>query len=154
MSHLQETCQLLLSGCRWEDVSLPISILRWIRTLARSLNRDVGKDHIGGVRNKVVPLRAVSHVDIRDVSTLETDGAEQDRTQDVDVLGVEIVPDLAVAINGSAAVDVDVLATELEEGGRVLENLVEGVLLPVVGVICELECALDVYNGLWLAIED
>ena len=152
MSHLQELVSYCCPEERWEDVSVPIGVLRRTRTLARSLNCDVGEDHIGGVRNEVVPLRAVPHVDIRNVSTLETDGAKQDRAQDVDVLGIEIVPDLAVAIDGSAAIDVDVLAAELEEGGCVLEDLVEGVLLPVVGVICELDCALDVCNDVWLAV--
>ena len=152
MSHLQELVSYCCPEERWEDVSVPIGVLRRTRTLARSLNRDVGEYDIGGIGNEVVPLRAVPHVEIRNVSTLKTDGAEEDRTQDVDVLGVEIVPDLAVAINSSAAVDVDVLATELEEGGCVLEDLVEGVLLPVVGVICELDCALDVCNDVWLAV--
>lgn len=44
---------------------------------------------------------------------------------------------MAVAVEGAAAVDVDVGAAELEEGGGVLEDLLEGVGLPVGGVVCE-----------------
>lgn len=78
---------------------------------------------------------------------MQPDDAEQDRAQDVDVLCEEVVPDLAVAVEGAAAVDVDVLAAELEEGGGVLEGVVEGVLLPVVGVVGELDGSLDVCGG-------
>jgi hypothetical protein len=75
---------------------------------------------------------------------VEPDCAEEDGAQDVDVGGVEVVPDLPVAIDGAAAVDVDVGSAELEEGGGVLEGLVEGVGEPVAGVVGELEGALDV----------
>lgn len=61
-------------------------------------------------------------------------------------MGVEIVPDLAVAVNGTAAVYIDVGATELEEGGDVLEDLLEGMGLPVGGIVGELNCALNVFN--------
>lgn len=54
---------------------------------------------------------------------------------------------MAVAVEGAAAVDVDVLAAELEEGRGVLEGVVEGVLLPVIRVVGELDGALDVCLG-------
>ena len=75
---------------------------------------------------------------------MQADGAEEDGSQDVDVDRVQVVPHLAVAVNGPAAVDVDVLATELEECRDVLEDLWEGVGLPVVRVVGELNVALDV----------
>lgn len=41
---------------------------------------------------------------------MEPDDTHQDGPQDQLVLGVQIIPDLAVSIQGSAAIDVDVLA--------------------------------------------
>lgn len=75
---------------------------------------------------------------------MQADGAEEDGPQDVDVLRVEVIPDLAIAVDGTATVDVDIGAAELEEGGDVLEDLGKGVRLPVRGVIGELDVALNV----------
>jgi hypothetical protein len=55
---------------------------------------------------------------------------------------------LAVSVQSTASVDVDVLAAELEEGGGVLEDLLKGIGLPVIGVVGELNVALDVCNVL------
>jgi hypothetical protein len=55
---------------------------------------------------------------------------------------------LAVSVQSTTSVDVDVLAAELEEGGGVLEDLLEGVGLPVIGVVRELNVALDIYTAL------
>ena len=75
---------------------------------------------------------------------LEASDAEEDGTENVDVLSVEIVPYLAVAIEHAATVHVHIFTTKLEEGGGILECLVEGVRLPVVCVVGKLDIALDV----------
>lgn len=74
---------------------------------------------------------------------MELDNAKQDRSQNVDVFGVEIIPDLAVAVKHAATVDIDILAAELEEGRGVLKDLAKAIGLPVVGVIAKLDVALD-----------
>ena len=96
------------------------------------------------IRNEIVPLRRISEIEVGDAAAVEADGAEEDGAERVDVAGVEVVPGLAVAVEGAAAEDVDVLAAELEEGGAVLEVVFEGVGLPVGGVGRELDCALDI----------
>lgn len=82
-------------------------------------------------------MRRVAELDVGDCAVVETDGAEEHWTQDVDVLGVEIPPGLAVAIDGAATVNVDVCTAELEEGRGVLVDLEEAIGLPVVGIIGE-----------------
>ena len=63
------------------------------------------------------------------------------------VLCVEVVPCLTVAVEGATAIDVDVIASELEEGGSVLESLEEAICLPIVGVVGEENAALDIWIG-------
>lgn len=69
---------------------------------------------------------------------------KEDGSENVDVLGVEVVPHLTVAIEHAASIHIHVIATELEECGGILECLVKGVGLPVVCVVGELDIALDV----------
>lgn len=59
-------------------------------------------------------------------------------------MSVEIIPNLTVSIDFSAAEDVDVVAADLQECGGILEDLAEGVGLPVGGVVGEFYVALDV----------
>ena len=121
-----------------------IRVLSGVLALATAEDVDVIEYDVGGVGDERVPLRTVSELQIGDSRAFRADHTEEDGPQDVDVLGVKIVPGLAVSVEGAAAVDVDVLATELEEGGGVLVDLLEGVGLPVVGVVCELDGSLDV----------
>ena len=116
------------------------------RVLAHTAARDVdvGEHDICGVGDERVPLWAVAELQVLDRRALETNSTEEDGAQDVDVLRIKVVPGLAVTVEGTAAVDVDILASELEEGGGVLESLVESVLLPVVGVVGELDGSLDI----------
>jgi len=123
-----------------------IRVLSGVLALAAAEDVDVVEDHVGGVGDERIPLRAVSELQIGDSGTLCTDHTEEDGAKDVDVLGVEVIPGLAVSIEGAAAVDVDILAAELEEGGGILVDLLERVGLPVVGVVCELDGALDVFS--------
>jgi len=51
---------------------------------------------------------------------------------------------LAVSVDETTTVDIDVVSTELEEGGNILENLLECICLPIVGVIGKLDVALNV----------
>ena len=53
---------------------------------------------------------------------------------------------MTVAIQGASSVHVDVGAAELEEGGGILEHLLERIGLPVVRVVCELNGSLDIYS--------
>jgi hypothetical protein len=77
-------------------------------------------------------------------TTLQTDNTHQDGTLKRSVCSKQIVPDLAVAVDGAVAVNVDVFAAELEEGGGVLEDDLEGIVDPVVCVVGELDCARDI----------
>lgn len=121
-----------------------VSVLGWVRGRAAAEDVDVREDDICGVGNQRVPLRAVAELQVLDSGALQADGAEEDWTKDVNVLGVEIVPGLAVAIKSSATIYIDILATKLEESGGVLEGLIERILLPVVGVVGELDHSLNV----------
>lgn len=126
--------------------SPPIRILRLIPT--RTIPRDIDpvKQHVRRVRHQMVPLRRVPQLQRADRGPTQPDDAHQDGPQDQVVPGVQVVPDLAVAVQRAAAVDVDVLAAQLEEGRRVLEDLPEGVGLPVVGVVGELDRSEDFWS--------
>lgn len=78
---------------------------------------------------------------------LDASNTKQDGSENVDVLGVEIVPYLTVAIEHAASIHIHIITTELEECSGILEGLVEGVGLPIVGVISELDVALNVWRG-------
>jgi hypothetical protein len=130
-------------------ISIPaISVLSGVLAHTATSNVDIGEQNIAGVGNECVPLRAVSELQILNRGTLRADEAEENGPEDVDVLGVEVIPCLAVPVQSTASVDVDVLATELEEGGGVLKDLLEGVGLPVVGVISEQDVSLNIYTVL------
>jgi hypothetical protein len=75
---------------------------------------------------------------------VETDSAEKDWSQDIDVLCIQVVPGLTIAIKGSTTINIYVVSTELEEGSGILESLVECILLPVISVVRELNRALDI----------
>lgn len=75
---------------------------------------------------------------------MQTNGTEENRSQNVDVLSIQVIPNLAVAVEEAAAVNVDVVATKLEEGCGVLEDLLERICLPVIGVVGELNITLDI----------
>ena len=75
---------------------------------------------------------------------MQTNSTEENRSQNVDVLGIQIIPNLAVAVEEAAAVNVDVVSTKLEESRGVLEDLLERVCLPVIGVVGELNITLDI----------
>jgi hypothetical protein len=123
-----------------------VGVLGRILAGAAAEDVNVGENDVSRVGDECVPLWAVAELQVSNSSTLKTDGAEEDGTQNVNVLGIEVVPGLAVAVKSTTTIDVDILATKLEEGGGVLEGLVEGVLLPVVGVVGELDGSLDVWN--------
>jgi hypothetical protein len=53
------------------------------------------------------------------VKTINTD---QHRTESVDVCGIEIVPDLSVTIDGSTTIDINIVASKLEERSYILED--------------------------------
>ena len=53
---------------------------------------------------------------------------------------------MTVTIQGASSVDVDVMATKLEESGGILEYLLERIGLPVIRVVGELDGSLDIYS--------
>lgn len=75
-----------------------IRILRLILALTGALNTDAAKHNIAAIRNNVVPLRAVAQIDVGDGAAVQTNGAEQDGPQDVDVGGVQVPPGLALPV--------------------------------------------------------
>lgn len=88
----------------------PIGVLRRVVALTEAADCDVAKNDVGRVRNKVVVLRGVAEVEVGDGATVQTDSAKKDWTEDVDILGVKVVPDLTITVNGAAAIDVYVCA--------------------------------------------
>ena len=126
-------------------VGIPaIGVLRRAFALTGTCDVDVVERDARTVGDPGVVLRRVAENQIGDRTMFEASYTKQDGAENVDVLGVEVVPGLTVTIEHAAPVHVHILATKLEEGGGVLESLVEGVGLPVVGVIGELDIALDV----------
>jgi hypothetical protein len=53
---------------------------------------------------------------------------------------------LSVPIDGSATIDIDIVASQLEEGSHVLETEFERVCLPVHSVVRELNIRLNVWG--------
>jgi hypothetical protein len=125
-------------------VNLPVGVLGGVFRNTSASHVDVREDDISRVGHQRVPLRAVSELEIRDAAAMETDGAEKNGTQDVDVLCIQIIPCLTVTVESSTTIDIHVFSAELEEGCGILEGLVETILLPVISVVCELDCALDI----------
>jgi hypothetical protein len=125
---------------------LPVCILRWVLAHASAQNVNVGKHNIGRVGYQRVPLRTVPELQVLDTSAMETNGTEQDWAQDVNVLRIQVIPSLSVAVKSSTSVDVHIMTTKLEESGSVLKGLVETILLPIIGIVRELNSALDVFG--------
>lgn len=69
---------------------------------------------------------------------------EEDWSQDVNVLSIQIIPDLTIAVEETTTIDVHIISSELEECGGVLEDLLESICLPVVCVVGELDITLDI----------
>ena len=78
---------------------------------------------------------------------MQTHSTKQNRSQDVDVLSIQIIPDLAVTIEETTTVDIDIISSELEEGGGILEHLLKSIGLPIIRVVGELNRSLDVCSG-------
>lgn len=79
----------------------PIGILGSGLALAEAADVDVVEDDIGGVGDKVIVLRAVAQHQVGDDAVVEAVDAEEHGPEGVDVLGVEVVPDLSVAVDGA-----------------------------------------------------
>lgn len=120
-----------------------IRVLRLVLAFAVPGNVDSVEEHIRAVRNKLVPLRRVAQLQRSNSPAVQADHSKQDRAQDKRVLSVQVVPDLAIAVERAPAIDVHVFAAKLEEGRCVLERVFKGVGLPVIRVVCELNAAED-----------
>jgi hypothetical protein len=119
-------------------------VLRRILAHTTTSNVDIREHHIARIGDKVVVLRTVSELQVLDTSSFETNRTEQNWTKDVDILSIKIIPCLTVAVECTASVDVHIFATKLEKRGRILEDLIESILLPVLRVVGELNSSLDV----------
>jgi hypothetical protein len=75
---------------------------------------------------------------------VQTHSTEKDGSQDVDVLSVQVIPDLTIAIKKPTTVNIHIISSKLEECGRVLEDLLESICLPIVRVVGELDVSLDI----------
>lgn len=114
--------------------------------LAVSRNIDALEQDISGVGHKVVPLRRVTEVQRTNSTSIEPNDSNQHRTKNKSINGIEVIPDLAVSIKGTATVNIDILSTQLEESSGILVDLGECILLPVVCVVCEGHVSLDIYS--------
>lgn len=92
----------------------------------------------------MVPLRRITEVQRTNGTTIEPNNSNQHRTKNKSINGVEVIPDLTISIKSTATIDVDVLSTQLEEGGGILVDLGECILLPIVGIICESDISLNI----------
>jgi hypothetical protein len=75
-----------------------IGVLGRVLALATAEDVDVVENDVARVGNERVPLRAVSEFQIGYGGTFCADETEEDRPQDVDVLGIQVVPGLAVSV--------------------------------------------------------
>lgn len=133
----------------WNSPS--ISVLGSVLALAVAGNIDTVEQDIRRVGDKVVPLRGVAQLERADSTAVQPDNTDENRTQNQSVRSVQVIPNLTIAIESTVSVDVDVGSTELEESRGILVDLLEGIGLPVVGVVGELDCAEDFYNECELA---
>lgn len=93
----------VLNGNVATAVGIPaIRVLGHVLALAESTNVDVVEDDVGRVGDEMVVLRTVSHDNVGDDAVVEAVDTEQYRPKSVDVLGIEVVPDLPVAVEGAA----------------------------------------------------
>lgn len=120
------------------------SILCRVVTLTGAGDGNVGKQNVGAVCNPVVVLWAVAQVQVLYGRVVKADGTKQDWSQDIDILGIQVIPCLAVSIKETTAVDIYIISAKLEESRGVLEDLLKGMCLPVVSVVGELNISLNI----------
>ena len=77
---------------------------------------------------------------------MKTDCTKQNGSQYVLVFCIQIIPHLAIAIQHSTTIYIDIVAAKLEERRGILVNLLEAVFLPILSVVCELDVTLDYYD--------
>lgn len=130
----------------WTINSPSISVLGGVLALAEASDVDTLEEDIRRVGDKVVPLRGVAQLERADSTAVQPDNTNQNWTQNEGVRSVQVIPDLSIAVESAITIDVDVCTTELEESRRILVDLLEGIGLPIVGVVGELNCAQDFYN--------
>jgi hypothetical protein len=93
----------VLDGDIAAAVGIPtICVLGDTLALAEPTDVDVVEDDVGRVCNEMVVLRAITHDDVGDDTVVEAVDAEEYRPKSVDVLCIQVVPDLPVAVEGAA----------------------------------------------------
>jgi hypothetical protein len=120
-----------------------ISVLGRVSAAAKSRDINAIEEDVGRIGNEVIPLRRVTKLERADGTPIEPNDTHQDRAQDKSITRIQIIPDLPITIKGTVTVHVYVFTTELEERRGILVNLLEGVGLPIISVIAELDMALD-----------
>lgn len=114
------------------------------RVLGISRDVDAIIENVCRVGDEVVPLWGIAQVQRANGTPIQTNNAKQNRAEDKSVLCVQIVPDLTITVQSAASINVHVLTTELEEGRCILEDLLESIRLPVIGIVGELDGSLDI----------
>lgn len=121
-----------------------VGILLKTKRMADSANTDISKHNITRISHNIRPERRVVQIEVRDRASVETDSSKEDWPLDSLVGVKQIPPRLAVAVQGTASIDVDIFAAKFEEASRVLEVVLECVRLPELRVVGECYVALDV----------
>lgn len=68
---------------------------------------------------------------------MKTVNTEKYRSKGVDIFSIKIIPNLAITIESSATVYVDVVSSKFEERSNVLETKFERIGLPVVCIVAK-----------------
>lgn len=96
---------------RLNDVP-PIGVLLEAKCVANGANLNIREHHVTRVRHNVGPERRVVQAKIRYRSTMESDCGKQNRSL-YSLVGVkQIPPRLAITLESTASVDVDVFAAK------------------------------------------
>jgi len=105
---------------------------------------DAVENHVRRISNEVIVSGTESQIQVADRGIVQSDDSHEGWPQNEVVLSEQVVPNLTVSIYCSSTIQLDVVATKLKEGSGVLEDLSEGIGLPVDGIIGEFYIALDV----------
>lgn len=125
-----------------------ISVLSSNTVFAVSPDIDPVKNDVGRVGNKMVPLGGIAKVQRTDSTTIKSNNSHQDGAQNQSIFGIQVIPNLTIAVKRTSTIDIDVFSTQFEKCCSILINLLEGIGLPVVRVIGELDISLDICPNL------
>lgn len=135
----------VFNGDERAPIGVPaIAILGWVGGRGSDVDGNAREVDIGAVGDQVEPKGTVDEMQIFERGVVQAVDAYEHRPLGIDVLRIQVVPDLTLSIERTSAKDFNARATELEEGGGILEAQRKGIGLPVVGVVCEEDCTSNV----------